>query len=43
MRGEKMKLSKRIEEVEYSAIRKLTPYADKAKKEGKKFYELNIN
>lgn len=37
-----MKLSKRIEGVEYSAIRKLTPYVDKAKKEGKKLYELNI-
>lgn len=41
-KGEKMKLSERIEKIEYSAIRKLTPYADKAKKEGKKIYELNI-
>ena len=40
--GEKMKLSKRIEKVEYTAIRKLTPYADKARKEGKKIYALNI-
>ena len=37
-----MKLSKRIEKVEYTAIRKLTPYADKARKEGKKIYALNI-
>lgn len=42
MEGEKMKLSKRIEKVEYTAIRKLTPYADKARKEGKKIYALNI-
>ena len=41
-KGEKMKLSERIEKIEYSAIRKLMPYADKAKKEGKKIYELNI-
>lgn len=37
-----MKLSERIEKIEYSAIRKLTPYAERAKKEGKKIYELNI-
>ena len=37
-----MKLSKRIEKVEYTAIRKLTPYAEKARKEGKKIYALNI-
>ena len=36
MKGEKMKLSERIEKIEYSAIRKLTPYADKAKKGRKK-------
>lgn len=35
-------LSNRIKEVPYSAIRKLTPYADKAKAEGKKVYHLNI-
>lgn len=37
-----MKLSKRIQEVEYSAVRKLTPYADAAKARGIKIYELNI-
>lgn len=37
-----MKLSKRIQEVEYSAVRKLTPYADAAKAKGIKIYELNI-
>ena len=37
-----MKLSNRIEALPYSAIRKLTPYADKAKKAGKKIYHLNI-
>lgn len=42
LKGEKMKLSNRIQKVEYSAVRKLTPYADKAKAEGKKLYALNI-
>lgn len=37
-----MKLSKRIQNVEYSAVRKLTPYADAAKARGIKIYELNI-
>lgn len=37
-----MKISNRIGKVNYSAIRKLTPYADKAKREGKKIYHLNI-
>ncbi|WP_085875475.1 pyridoxal phosphate-dependent aminotransferase [Peptoniphilus vaginalis] len=37
-----MKLSKRIQKVEYSAVRKLTPYADAAKAKGIKIYELNI-
>lgn len=37
-----MKLSNRIESMPYSAIRKLTPYAEAAKKAGKKVYHLNI-
>ncbi|MDQ0508536.1 Aspartate aminotransferase [Aedoeadaptatus ivorii] len=37
-----MKLSNRIQSMPYSAIRKLTPYAQKAKEEGKKVYHLNI-
>lgn len=37
-----MKLSQRVNEVPFSAIRKLTPIADKVKKEGKKVYHLNI-
>lgn len=37
-----MKLSKRVEEVPYSAIRKLTPLANEAKKRGKKIYHLNV-
>ncbi|WP_455256610.1 pyridoxal phosphate-dependent aminotransferase [Peptoniphilus asaccharolyticus] len=37
-----MKLSQRVNEVPFSAIRKLTPVAEKAKKEGKKVYHLNI-
>lgn len=37
-----MKLSNRIESMPYSAIRKLTPYANKAKEAGKKVYHLNI-
>lgn len=37
-----MKLSQRVNEVPFSAIRKLTPVAEKAKKQGKKVYHLNI-
>lgn len=37
-----MKLSKRVEAVPYSAIRKLTPLANEAKKRGKKIYHLNV-
>lgn len=37
-----MKLSNRVESLPFSAIRKLTPYADAAKKAGKKVYHLNI-
>ncbi|MET3617816.1 aspartate aminotransferase [Peptoniphilus olsenii] len=37
-----MKISQRVQRVEYSAIRKLSPLAEKAKKEGKKIYHLNI-
>lgn len=37
-----MQLSNRIQSMPYSAIRKLTPYADAAKKAGKKVYHLNI-
>ncbi|RVU55879.1 pyridoxal phosphate-dependent aminotransferase [Anaerosphaera multitolerans] len=37
-----MNISQRIKEVPYSAIRKLTPFADKAKADGKKVYHLNI-
>jgi len=37
-----MKLSKRIQELQASPIRKLVPFAEKAKKEGKKVYHLNI-
>ncbi|MDO5714859.1 MAG: pyridoxal phosphate-dependent aminotransferase [Tissierellia bacterium] len=37
-----MKLSKRMTEMPYSAIRKLTPYAVAAKEKGKKIYHLNI-
>ncbi|MDO5037470.1 MAG: pyridoxal phosphate-dependent aminotransferase [Tissierellia bacterium] len=37
-----MTLSKRIQAMPYSAIRKLTPYANAAKKAGKKIYHLNI-
>lgn len=37
-----MKLSNRITSMPYSAIRKLTPYAEAAKEAGKKVYHLNI-
>ena len=37
-----MKVSKRIEAMQYSPIRKLVPFAEAAKKEGKKVYHLNI-
>lgn len=37
-----MKLSQRVEEMQYSAIRKLNPYAAEAKKAGKEVIHLNI-
>ena len=37
-----MKLSKRVENVPYSAIRKLTPLANEAKSRGIKIYHLNV-
>ena len=37
-----MKISKRAEEMGYSPIRKLIPYADEAEKRGIKVYKLNI-
>ena len=37
-----MRLSKRIQELTNSPIRKLVPYADAAKRAGKKVYHLNI-
>ena len=37
-----MNLSKRIQEMQESPIRKLVPIAQKAKKEGRKVYHLNI-
>lgn len=37
-----MKISQRVERVEYSAIRKLSPIAKKAEEAGKKIYHLNI-
>jgi len=37
-----MKLSKRIVQMQASPIRKLVPYAETAKKNGKKVYQLNI-
>lgn len=37
-----MKISQRVQQIPYSAIRKLTPLADEAKKKGKKVYHLNI-
>ena len=37
-----MKFSKRIVSMQESPIRKLVPYADKAKSKGKKVYHLNI-
>lgn len=37
-----MNLSRRIAAMQESPIRKLVPYADKAKKNGKKVYHLNI-
>lgn len=37
-----MKISQRAKKIEFSAIRKLTPYAQEAKKRGKKVYHLNI-
>ncbi|MDO5718557.1 MAG: pyridoxal phosphate-dependent aminotransferase [Tissierellia bacterium] len=37
-----MKISNRVQSMEYSAIRKLVPYAEKAKADGKVVYHLNI-
>lgn len=37
-----MKISDRVNKMQYSAIRKLVPFADIAKKNGKKIYHLNI-
>ena len=37
-----MKLSKRVEEMQFSPIRKFNPMAQKAKDAGKKIYHLNI-
>jgi aspartate aminotransferase len=37
-----MKLSQKIQEMELSPIRKFVPYADAARKQGKKVYGLNI-
>lgn len=37
-----MKLSKKVEAMQFSPIRKFNPYAIKAEKEGKKVYHLNI-
>ncbi|MEW8956615.1 pyridoxal phosphate-dependent aminotransferase [Clostridium sp.] len=37
-----MNLSKRIKDMQFSPIRKLSPFADEAKKQGKKVYGLNI-
>ncbi len=38
----KMKLSKRVQEMQESPVRKLVPIATRVKKEGKKVYHLNI-
>lgn len=38
----KMKISERIQEMQFSPIRKLSPFAAKAKEEGVKVYPLNI-
>lgn len=37
-----MKISDRVNRMQYSAIRKLVPFAEKAKKAGKTIYHLNI-
>ena len=37
-----MRISERVQELKLSPIRKLAPYADAAKKAGKKVYHLNI-
>ena len=37
------KISNRAQQMPASAIRKLVPYADAAKKEGVKVYHLNIS
>ncbi|MCL2873646.1 MAG: pyridoxal phosphate-dependent aminotransferase [Defluviitaleaceae bacterium] len=37
-----MQISKRIEAMQFSPIRKLVPFAEAAKKQGKKVYHLNI-
>lgn len=42
MRRKIMKISDRASKIKFSAIRKLTPYAQEAVKNGKKVYHLNI-
>lgn len=37
-----MQFSKRIQSMQFSPIRKLTPFAEEAKKQGKKVFHLNI-
>ena len=37
-----MNISKRVEAMQFSPIRKFNPVAIKAEKEGKKIYHLNI-
>ena len=37
-----MQISKRLQEMEVSPVRKFTPYADEARAKGKKIYGLNI-
>ena len=37
-----MELSKRVQEMQFSPIRKFNPIAQKAKEDGKKVYHLNI-
>lgn len=41
-KGGNMKISNRMEQVEFSAVRKLSPLAEEAEKKGKKIYHLNI-
>ena len=42
MGGNIMKLSNRIESMQFSPIRKLVPFAEEAKKRGVSVYHLNI-